>query len=109
MSAHTPGPWNYERQGTVGDWKIIGPETEGEPCRPSEVSLLGKLVSFKPGVAFTIYHEENARLIAASPDMLQALECIVAVLSQNKTFPADINYAKSAAEAAIAKAIGKSV
>jgi len=47
---------------------------------------------------------ENGALFAAAPDMLAALQCVVACLTQNRTFPADIAHAKKVARAAIAKA-----
>ena len=49
----------------------------------------------------------GARLIAAAPEMLEALKGALAALSQNKTFPADIDAAKSFIAGAIAKAEGE--
>lgn len=60
MSKHTPGPWRAIAQ-TNAAWEIAGPErkgyAEGLVCR---VTL----------------NEANARLIAASPDLLEALEML---------------------------------
>lgn len=44
--------------------------------------------------------------MAAAPEMLAALDGVLAALSQPKTFPADVELAKSYARAAIAKARG---
>jgi hypothetical protein len=46
----------------------------------------------------------NARLILACPELLEACKGAIAALSQNKTFPADIDAAKQMLSYAIAKA-----
>jgi len=84
---HTPGPWS-----TDGD-HIFGP-----------VYLLADIVS-----ADTIEEAEaNARLIAAAPDLLAALEHCCAVMADCVMFPErdDENRAYSQARAAISKATG---
>lgn len=61
---HTPGPWSYTENieaciafGTADGWEVGSAEHE-------------------TGVAFVPGSEANARLIAAAPDMLEALETI---------------------------------
>ena len=51
-----------------------------------------------------VYHFPNAHLIASAPVMLIVLQDIVAALSQNKTYPADIDAAKFWAIEAIREA-----
>jgi hypothetical protein len=61
MSKHTPGPWRAERQNpspTTGEWMIAG----SKPGYLAEVRDCGS------GDVLA-----NARLIAAAPDLLEAL------------------------------------
>ena len=46
----------------------------------------------------------NAQLMASAPDLLAACKCILAALTQNKTFPYDIEMCKAEARHAIDKA-----
>ena len=84
MSAkHTPGPWEIERgYGTI--IKSIG------PCVPDEYA----------GSAWLKVSEANARLIAAAPELLEALQVMLDAAQHDITTECDI------ARAAIAKAIG---
>ena len=100
MSKHTPGPWqlvnHYERIGdSEGTWQIWGSQ---RICF-TESQNVG-----------TDQEEANARLIAASPDLLENLKDMVrrfeGCLITNGT---DREFARSAtvhARAAIAKAEG---
>ncbi len=80
MSKHTPGPWVAQRDpsGISSDW-VVG--IEGR--RIDEIAVCD---------------EQNARLIAAAPELLGAL---IVVLSNNESL-----IGASAARAAIAKATG---
>ena len=99
MSAkHTPGPWEIER-GYSTIIKSIG------PCVPDEYA----------GSAWLEVSEEDARLIAAAPDLLDALQYLAdefrsIVNSEFATYrnhdPAKNDPAYFKAMAAIAKAIG---
>ncbi len=96
MSAHTPGPWRVERQNpspTTGEWMIAGTKpgylAEVRDCGSGDV-------------------QANARLIAAAPDLLAALQALVAELDgPGKPYSSD-SYAPphfiETAKAAIAKA-----
>lgn len=99
-SKHTPGPWHVE-------------EPFGEPGTYIAVTFPG----FSPGLvcrmidqARTPEGKANARLIAAAPDLLAALESLHAV---HRAFSSADNWtsfdddARAAAEAAIAKARGE--
>lgn len=62
MSKHTPGPWTHEGQGD-----ITGIEDNGFGRGPVDVcSVYLRTVEGR--------HEANARLIAAAPDLLEALK-----------------------------------
>lgn len=86
---HTPGPWEWRRDGGAF---FLSP---------------GVLVTnFTDG---TLWGDEldqaNAHLIAAAPDLLEALHQCLGTL---KALDAEYGYAAEAARAAIAKAEGRS-
>jgi len=62
MNKHTPGPWNRIK----GDRNVYS--AAGTVCKTP--AILGG------GSAATNW-EANARLIAAAPDLLEALECLI--------------------------------
>lgn len=66
---HTPGPWSY-RMGHIGDAGIEGPY--GEDIGFVNISDGFDEPNFYPT-------EANARLIAAAPDLLAALEEVTAI------------------------------
>ena len=74
MSAHTPGPWSY------GFPKINGVELRERDCQVSSGGFLVANVSHGstyPAEPFgSDRREANARLIAAAPDLLAALEAL---------------------------------
>ena len=91
MSKHTKGPWRVERQNaspTTGEWMIAGEK----PGYLAEVRDCGS------GCV-----KSNARLIAAAPELLEALEEAVCALEVcGKDYRAT-----EIARAAIAKAKGE--
>jgi hypothetical protein len=64
---HTPGPWRVQATGhsfvveANTHTEVISVDENGDPCRWSE------------------YNEATARLIAAAPDLLEALKLMVAM------------------------------
>ena len=93
---HTPGKWKY---------RLNPDETEHH-----RHLYWIDTVDGRPICEVRNYHkigENNAPLIAACPDMLEALEGALAALTQNKTYPADIYAAKTFLETAIKKAKGE--
>lgn len=58
MSKHTPGPWN---------WRFEGPTVIVEPIKAT-ITILSGPEGYKET------QEANARLIAAAPEMLEALK-----------------------------------
>ena len=95
MSAHTPGPW------------AVGPEfdNDGEPEIIIEHQTpFGNLVIAValPGLQG---QEANARLIAAAPELLEALQNLLAVASVRIDDPRIVQF--DAARAAVAKATGE--
>lgn len=88
MSKHTPGPWTHEGQGD-----ITGVENDPANGCVGEVDVACVYLRTVPG-----RHEANARLIAAAPDLLKALEDIAGYYPNS--------WASDTARAAIAKATG---
>jgi len=87
---HTPGPWHLH---DMEQFTICGPNYKAvaeTKTRRSDDEC-----------------RANARLIAAAPELLEACKAVIAALSQNKTFPADIDAAKKWLNDAITKAEGK--
>ena len=80
MSKHTPGPWTAREPNGPGMGWRVGPAWLGEAPWSEETSA-------------------NARLIAAAPDMLAALELLLPYLEDCRM--------DSEARAAIAKAKGQ--
>ena len=105
MSVHTPGPWEVRIE-------------RGKHCiRPADVKQAGHTVGYAPlakveGDRRVGSQAENARLIAAAPELLEALQGYVRVIAQagggdKQLFMAAIRAADQAARAAIAKATGE--
>ena len=72
---HTPGPWRVERQNpspTTGEWMIAG----GRPGYLAEIRDCGS------GDV-----RANARLVAAAPDLLQALQRAISHAPDLATVP----------------------
>ena len=113
MSKHTPGPWSFVEH-NWSETSIYGSCDTGE-------QYLGTL-SIKDQAAEDTQEaleqvmRANALLIAAAPDMLEALEdllpeircqCGEAYLSRGMHHPNSLCHHVAAIEAAIAKATGK--
>lgn len=112
---HTPGPWHAQNGGdvftalgaTTGDgWKAA--DNDGwhiADCRPGTLTIddIGDKCELSSGEVLA-----NARLIAAAPDMYEALKPFAAIplesIGTSETFGMDVLRAR----AALAKAKGKS-
>lgn len=62
--AHTPGPWRYEQDGHEPYWNVDMPMQDGSPG-----------YGYANAMVYTT--EEDARLIAAAPELLAALKAHV--------------------------------
>jgi hypothetical protein len=97
MSAHTPGPWECRETGT---W----PETNHHLGIYSDNHPTGRIALVEGFYA----ESANAKLIAAAPDLLAALNAIVrAYDGPTVGIGAAVSSHISAARAAIAKAEGR--
>lgn len=88
QTQHTKGPWKAIYDEQENDWDI---EVDGDRWN---------------GIAPGIDREEDARLIAAAPDLLEALEIYMA--AENQRIPIQGTGFITKARAAIAKAKGGS-
>jgi hypothetical protein len=119
MSKHTPGPWNYDRMLLSPNTKdrrcgfvINGPDVQEDdlPTRICDLRVPRGVSGFAEG-------EANARLIAAAPELLSALEALAKIgeggtIQINETGKPTWNAldaVKEIARAAIAKAAGLSI
>lgn len=98
MSAHTPGPWKALKatvRGETTEWFVTDDDDEG-------VAVIASCVTDKTGEP----SEANARLIAAAPELLEALEGLCGLAELRPGHLQDYKAAVAAARAAIAKAKG---
>lgn len=93
---YTPGPW------VVGINQMVFVEGD-QSRRIADVRGWGWLQYLPNGAE---QQDANAHLIAAAPDLLDAVRGALAALSQNATLPKDIDAAKIWLKAAIKKATG---
>ena len=99
MSKHTPGPW----------------EIEGTPRQGWDIFSLGeerRYITSEPMRERAISYEPDARLMAAAPELLEALEKIVELNAPGRRYKLHqlgmlVNTMLSIARAAVAKAKGE--
>lgn len=124
MSGHTPGPWSFHSLSNAKPMLVVEPTGGGEPWAfasryiGSGETIVGEVgwrdintAGGWPHVTEWDEFEANARLIAAAPDLLEALEglleaCEREANSKGGDFGPVIGPAAYAAEAAIARAKG---
>jgi len=98
MSAqHTPGPWVLE-----GHWSIDDKPMGGWISTKTPMPLF----ELGPVLGAPEEMQANARLIAAAPDLLQALKWFIDDIDGTHTVMVDFDANVDAARAAIAKALG---
>ena len=110
--SHTPGPWELSKTGLVmndGSVPIMAPDPALEQKRVALVDIQTKA---KRGEAYRTpcaERDANARLIAAAPDILEALlsiRKIAAYKTSDPTCASCLRRIGEIAQAAIAKAEG---
>lgn len=100
----TPGPWAWQRFGK--EWCLVGQWG----MRPIVLSVMRKvgLTSLVDGLLVPLNPEHpDARLIAAAPDLLEALIGLMSSTGALNGFHGTDNPAEAKARAAIAKAEGR--
>ena len=98
MSVHTPGPWQVDPDYPIDVQAKVGNQ---EVCTPFYKGCEGRTISPVTPVANEEEALANARLIAAAPELLEALEGLVNADSVT------MHAAMQAAELAITKAKGE--
>jgi hypothetical protein len=98
MAEHTPGPWliekNYSNGCEIGPWIMTGRRPSGERNIIANIAGAPYLEADKGANTYA-----NARLVTAAPDLLEALQEVVAISDRKHN-------AWDKAHAAIAKATG---
>ncbi len=84
MSKHTPGPWKVIRDGNDLSVRSANSRDTGKITHLDIAENIGGL---RPGPDFTDRSEAkaNARLIAAAPDLLEALQRLVKAVDPEST------------------------
>ena len=101
---HTPGPWKYSRCDDYGDTRFYIAQQDGAPYTPN-YSDVATVIAETVSLEYRSIQEANARLIAAAPELLEALIALHAVANVRR----DEDYSAVAnAAAAISKATGAS-
>lgn len=80
MSAakHTPGPWTFSRSDQFGDARFYVAQADGAPYTPHYSDVATLIAETVPSERVSI-QEANARLIAAAPELLEALKDLMAM------------------------------
>lgn len=95
MSEHTPGPWKFESRPVFGEFYV---RQDPKDWNERGYQLICSLPATKPNDMF----RANARLIAAAPELLDALRLVHdKVLTE---YHSRDSYVRQQVEAAIAKA-----
>lgn len=97
---HTPGPWAYSRHDQFGGWRFYVAQADGAPYTP-HYSDVATLIAETVSDERRSIQEANARLIAAAPELLEALQFVMTAHGEQ------LDMAFQQAQAAIAKAIGE--
>mgnify|MGYP007037343304 CR=1 FL=1 len=104
MDKHTPGPWTKAER-LNGPWWHISADASGlgpGQGRQAVAAVHGE--SKRGATAYAEMFDANAQLIAAAPELLEALRCALMVM-RGEALPRRCD-AIAAAEAALVKAIG---
>lgn len=76
MSGHTPGPWTFSKDDQLGDTRFYIAQEEGAPYTPDYSDVATLIAETCSGDRVRV-QEANARLIAAAPELLEALQRLI--------------------------------
>ena len=107
---HAPGPWCRRAHGMIGQgWTVYGQDRVHTTATGDRLTISQSVASVLPAPD----REANARLIASAPDLLEALDWLLASIEADpasERYPGDreerLELARASARAAIAKATG---
>jgi len=102
---HTPGPWEQLKDSSV-IYGVNDPERDRDGFRVA-VAVCGDELRPRGGLKFGDERDANARLIAAAPNMLDALKAAFYLLDDRLAEPIRGADARKVIEEAIAKAEGR--
>jgi hypothetical protein len=110
MNKHTPGPWTFSKSDMFGDLRFYVAQSDAAPYTPNFSDVATLIAETVPSERQYI-QEANARLIAAAPELLEALHTLVLVVGltafkyegQRAVLQESVNLAR----AAITKATGE--
>lgn len=102
---HTPGPWTYSRWDEHGYTKFYVSQQEGAPYTPEYSNVAGLISETVSGERVAI-QEANACLIAAAPELLEALMQVLECCGEMEYRSPPLGRAYENACVAIAKATG---
>lgn len=105
IPVHTPGPWHDEMDAFVSH--IVAPDPTGEYPDGIYIAEIANGDDVVGRFATYEQHEANARLIAAAPELLDALTHTLDFLHANDDGEDDVRWRIEKAQAAIAKATGR--
>jgi len=97
MSKYTPGPWTFSRWDEFGDARFYVSQAEGAPYTP-DYSDVATLIAETVSSERTIIQEANAHLIAAAPELLDALRRAESVI-RSLDYPVDVSITSAIAKA----------
>jgi hypothetical protein len=99
---HTPGPWAFSQSTEYGDTRFYVAQADGAPYTP-HYSDVATLIAETVNDERKSIQEANARLIAAAPELLEALQHLMVAHGEQ------LDYAFQQAQDAIAKATGENL
>lgn len=99
-TAFTPGPWTFSQDDQFGDTRFYVAQQEGAPYTPNYSDVATLIAETCSGERVSV-QRANARLIAAAPELLEALNACIDYGAMTGD-----EWVTSKARAAIAKATG---
>lgn len=107
----TPGPWSFSRWEQFGDTRFYVAQADGAPYTPNYSDVATLIAETVSGERVAV-QEANARLIAAAPELFEALRDMLGGWKYIRSAHGDLygvgwDRAQEKAVAAIAKATGE--
>ena len=104
-NAFTPGPWTFSHDNQFGDTRFYVAQQEGAPYTPDYSDVATLIAETCSGDRVAV-QQANARLIAAAPELLEALRKLADAYERLKPPGYPLSDPEKQARAVIAKATG---